>query len=134
MIKNVVFDIGNVLLSFDPRNYLIEKFNDEIKAHKILDIIFKSDEWLMLDRGTITEKEAIRILSERHGDYSEEIKFSFDGWYDLLMPMEDTIEILEKLNGNKINIYYLSNFHHLAFEHVIEKNEFFNLLKAHKGY
>lgn len=70
MIKNVVFDIGNVLLSFDPRNYLIEKFNDEIKAHKILDIIFKSDEWLMLDRGTITEKEAIRILSERHGDYS----------------------------------------------------------------
>ena len=127
MIKNVVFDIGNVLLSFDPRSYLVKKFDDEFKAHKVFDIIFKSNEWLMLDRGTISEKEAISILSKRHEEFSEEIKSSFDGWYDLLIPMEETIEVLQKLKENKINIYYLSNFHHLAFEYVTEKNKFFNL-------
>ncbi|WP_035291875.1 HAD family phosphatase [Clostridium sp. KNHs214] len=130
MIKNVVFDIGNVLLRFDPKNYLTKKFNDKDRVEKILELVFRSDEWLMLDRGTITETEAIKVLSERNTFYSESIKDTFNGWYDLLTPMEDTIEILKQLKEKGINTYYLSNFHHLAFEHVIEKNEFFKLFQG----
>jgi len=44
MIKNVVFDIGNVLLKFEPKTYLVKKFNHEEKVEKILDLVFKSDE------------------------------------------------------------------------------------------
>ncbi|WP_138204545.1 HAD family hydrolase [Haloimpatiens lingqiaonensis] len=130
MIRNIVFDIGNVLLKFDPKAYLTKKFNDEEKVEKILELVFRSDEWLMLDRGTITETEAIKILSERHAFYSESIKDAFNGWYDLLTPMEDTIEILKQLKEKGINNYYLSNFHHLAFEYVTEKNEFFKLFQG----
>jgi len=130
MIKNVVFDIGNVLLKFEPKTYLVKKFNHEEKVEKILDLVFKSDEWLMLDRGTITEIEAIKVLSERHVLYSEAIKDAFNGWYDILMPMEDTIDILKQLKDKGINAYYLSNFHQLAFEHVTEKNEFFKLFQG----
>lgn len=130
MIKNVVFDIGNVLLKFEPKTYLVKKFNHEEKVEKILDLVFKSDEWLMLDRGTITEIEAIRVLSERHILYSEAIKDAFNGWYDILIPMEDTIDILKQLKDKDINTYYLSNFHQLAFEHVTEKNEFFKLFQG----
>ena len=130
MIKNVVFDIGNVLLKFEPKTYLVKKFTCEEKGEKILDLVFKSDEWLMLDKGTITETEAIKILSERHVLYSEAIKDAFNGWYDILIPMEDTIDILKQLKDKGINTYYLSNFHQLAFEHVTEKNEFFKLFQG----
>lgn len=130
MIKNIVFDIGNVLLKFDPKEYLVKKFNDENKADEIINVIFKSEEWLMLDRGTITEKDVISVLTERHKVHSELIKGAFDGWYDILIPMKETIEILKELSEKNLNIYYLSNFHHLAFEYVIEKNEFFKLFNG----
>ncbi len=130
MIKNVVFDIGNVLLKFEPKTYLIKKFTYEDKVEKILDLVFKSDEWLMLDKGTITETEAIKVLSERHVLYSEAIEDAFNGWYDILIPMEDTIDILKQLKDKGINTYYLSNFHQLAFEHATEKNEFFKLFQG----
>lgn len=127
MIKNIVFDIGNVLLHFNPKEYLIKKFTDRDKVEKILEIVFRSEEWLMLDRGTITELDAIKVLSERHHDHSELIKEAFNGWYDILSPMEETIEILKQLKEKGIDIYYLSNFHHLAFEYVTSKYEFFKL-------
>ncbi|HAK42605.1 MAG TPA: HAD family phosphatase [Clostridium sp.] len=117
-------------MKFEPKTYLVKKFNHEEKVEKILDLVFKSDEWLMLDRGTITEIEAIKVLSERHVLYSEAIKDAFNGWYDILIPMEDTIDILKQLKDKGINTYYLSNFHQLAFEHVTEKNEFFKLFKG----
>lgn len=125
MIKNVVFDIGNVLLSFDPKTYLMGKIGDEQAVKEVFNAIFKSEEWLMLDRGTITEVEAIKVLGERHTVHKEHIENAFDGWYDILTPMEETIEILTSLKERGVNVYYLSNFHHLAFLHVREKYEFF---------
>ncbi|WP_286908179.1 HAD family hydrolase [Clostridium sp. UBA1652] len=61
MIKNIVFDLGNVLLDFNPLDYLKAKgIEDSVKCKEIFNEIFKSEEWLMLDRGTITEEDAIR--------------------------------------------------------------------------
>lgn len=126
MYKNIIFDIGNVLLSFNPRKYLEEKGLEE-KVEHIYKEVFQSKEWLDLDRGTLTEKEAIEIYISRNKDYEDYIRSVFDGWYNILTPIEDTIEILKTLKNNGYNLYYLSNFHHLAFEHVIKKYDFFNL-------
>ena len=126
MYKNVIFDLGNVLLDFNPREYLKSKISDK-KVDEVYKAIFSSEEWVMLDRGTITEKDAIRDIINRNSAYLDEINLAFENWYDLLKPIGDTVEILSSLKENGYNIYYLSNFHELAFGEVTKKNKFFEL-------
>lgn len=126
MYKNIIFDIGNVLLSFNPREYLEEKITED-KIEDLYREIFQSKEWIKLDRGTITENEAINKIIERNINYGNDIKLVFEDWYDILKPIEETIEILKELKENGYKIFYLSNFHDLAFKDVKRKNNFFEL-------
>ena len=54
MYKNIIFDLGNVVLDYNPKVYLKNKLNDTKSEELVWDSIFKSKEWPMLDRGTIT--------------------------------------------------------------------------------
>ncbi|WP_459836422.1 HAD family hydrolase [Clostridium carnis] len=126
MMKNIVFDIGNVLLNFNPREYLKGKIKEE-KVEEVYKEVFQSEEWVMLDRGIIEEKDAIEVLINRSRENKDNIKIAFENWYDILTPIEKTVEILKKLKEEGYNLYYLSNFHLLAFEHVINKYEFFSI-------
>ena len=65
MIKNIIFDLGNVLISFKPSEYFDKNnYPQTIKA-KILADIFGSKEWLMLDNGDITTTEAIDEIEKK---------------------------------------------------------------------
>ena len=126
MYKNIIFDLGNVLLSFNPKDYLKSKISED-RIDNVYKAIFQSEEWVMLDRGTITEKDAINRIIERNNTYRDDINLAFKDWYDILRPIEDAVEVLTKLKKNGYNIYYLSNFHELAFKEVTTKNNFFEL-------
>ena len=64
MIKNVVFDLGQVLIEWKPRN-LLRNFTDNEKDLDLLEIICTSDEWERLDEGTITKEEVFENVSRR---------------------------------------------------------------------
>lgn len=127
MYRNIIFDIGNVLLDFKPEAYLKTKISEAPKVSEIYEEVFRSEEWSMLDRGTITENEVINILTRRNSKNADLIKLAFENWYDILVPIEGTVEILKELKKAHYNIYYLSNFHLLAFKYVTKKYDFFNL-------
>lgn len=126
MYKNIIFDLGNVLLSFDPKEYLKSKISED-KLEDVYKAIFQSEEWIMLDRGTINERDAINNIIERNTTYRDDINLAFKDWYDILRPIEETVELLKNLKENGYNIYYLSNFHEIAFREVTTKNKFFEL-------
>ena len=119
MIKNIVFDIG-------PVEYLRTKMEEEnIKSVK--EAVFDSPEWPMLDEGTITEKEAIRVISERNAEIKDLVELAFDNWYDMLTPIENSVKLLKELKAKGYNLYYLSNFQELAYDYIIKEYEFFGL-------
>lgn len=126
MYKNIIFDLGNVLLSFDLKEYLKSKISED-KLEDVYKAIFQSEEWIMLDRGTINERDAINNIIERNTTYRDDINLAFKDWYDILRPIEETVELLKNLKENGYNIYYLSNFHEIAFREVTIKNKFFEL-------
>ena len=76
MYKNIIFDLGNVLLSFNPMEYLRSKISED-KLGEVFKAIFQSEEWIMLDRGTITEKEAVNNIIEKNSIYREDINLAF---------------------------------------------------------
>lgn len=125
MIKNIIFDIGNVLLEFKPLDYLKRTFNDATIEKLLYKEIFQSEEWLHLDRGTLTQEEAVTIISLRNPDLEIHIKKCMDNWIEILTPIEGTVKILNELKEKGYKLYLLSNFHSLAFEAIYSKYDFF---------
>ncbi|MDR3598632.1 HAD family phosphatase [Clostridium sp.] len=126
MIKNIIFDLGNVLLNFDPIEYVKSKVIED-KVEEIYKSIFKSEEWPMLDRGAITEEEARTNIINRKIENTDFINSVFENWYDILNPIETSVEVLKKLKEKGYKVFYLSNFHFAAFEYVTKKHDFFEL-------
>lgn len=125
--KNIIFDIGNVLLNFKPEEYLKTKIIESDRVLEVHKEIFESKEWAMLDRGTLSEEEVITILSNRSNKNGDLIKIAFENWYELLTPIEDSVKVLRELKNAGYRVYFLSNFHLLAFEDVIKRYDFFKI-------
>ena len=65
MIKNIVFDMGNVLLRFEPELF-IERLGVTPEDRRTLLIeVFRSLEWAKMDRGSLTEKQAAELICRR---------------------------------------------------------------------
>jgi putative hydrolase of the HAD superfamily len=127
MIKNIVFDIGNVLISFKPKEYLEKKGYPEELKEKILADIFYSPEWLALDNGDITIAQAIETIAMRSSLGKNEIAQIFDLLTDILFPLEQNVKLLSKLKQEGYKLYYLSNFTTEVFPKVQNRDSFFCL-------
>ena len=129
-IKNIVFDLGRVLIKFEPKEY-IEQNVPEKKREDFYNGIFGSTEWLMLDRGTLSYEDAKKIFKERVPGADKQIDRLFDvDLFEILQPIEENVKLLSKLK-EKYNLYILSNFHQPAFEHIFKKYDFFRLFDGH---
>ena len=127
MIKNIIFDIGNVLLQFNPLDYLKKTFNDDNIETLIYKEVFKSEEWINLDRGILTQDQATKTISQRNPDHKTHIEICMDNWIDILTPIEGTVKIVSILKENGYKLYLLSNFHSLAFETIYSRYDFLKL-------
>lgn len=118
MIKNIIFDLGNVLISFKPSEYFDNrKYPENIKA-KILSDIFGSKEWLMLDNGEINTSEAIDAIALKSSLRKEEIAHIFNLRTDMMFPIDENVRLLPELKNRGYRLFFLSNFPIDIFEEV----------------
>lgn len=123
MIKNIIFDLGNVLISFVPSEYLRKKNYPENIRKTIINDIFKSDEWKMLDNGDISLAKAIDALTLKSTLKREEIELIFNLRTEIMFPLDDNVRLLPGLKKRGFSLYYLSNFPLDIFEEI--KNGYF---------
>jgi len=123
MIRNIVFDLGNVLISFAPSDYLIKKNYPGNIRNTILEDIFQSPEWKLLDNGNITVPEAIESIAGKSSLNKEEIAHVFNFRRDIMFPLDDNARLLPALRKQGYRLYYLSNFPLDVFEEI--KNDYF---------
>jgi epoxide hydrolase-like predicted phosphatase len=125
MVKNIIFDLGNVLLTFKPSEYFDKKKYPEAIKTKILSDIFGSTEWLMIDNGEITTQNAIDSIAKKSSLKKEEIVRIFNLRTDLLNPIDQNVRILPELKKRGFRLYYLSNFPLDIFDEVKSGHYFF---------
>lgn len=129
MIKNIVFDLGNVLIRFNPEKFVEENIEKEYRE-KFIETIFKSQEWQDLDRGTLEYKDAIDRFIKKIPKCETAIKKLFkESIMGCLSPIEKNIITLNILK-NKYRLYIISNFHGPAFDSVSKKWDFFKLFQG----
>ena len=110
--KNILFDMGNVLVTYNPEWVIRHYTEDEALIREVKNIVFHSQEWLLLDAGLIEEEKAERNWMERlSSDKAREIAhLSFLNWHLYNMTtIPGTAEIIRALKENGKEIYLLSN-------------------------
>jgi epoxide hydrolase-like predicted phosphatase len=118
MIKNIVFDLGNVLISFKPSEYFDKNNYPENIKTTILSDIFGSKEWLLIDKGEITTSEAINSITSRSSLKKEEIAHIFNLRIDMMYPLDLNVRLLPELKKRSFKLFYLSNFPFDIFDEI----------------
>lgn len=72
MIKNVIFDIGNVLMQFTWRKYIHTLFRDENTTQHVNAAIWHSGLWNELDRGVMLEEDVFDHMRNFDPKYKNE--------------------------------------------------------------
>ena len=129
MLKNIIFDMGNVLISFVPE-YFIERMGiGGSDKELLLDAIFQSDEWPLLDNGELIEEEFETIVQKRIPErlYQAAHQLIF-GWDDPLVPVPGMAEFVEECKRAGMGIYLLSNAsrHQRDYWERVPGHEFFD--------
>lgn len=110
MIKNVVFDIGNVLVDFRWRT-LMEELGMPAELQPVFEkTIFGSHWWGELDRGIYEEAEIVRKLREDNREHAEEFELIWANRHMLVEPFDYAVPWIERLKESGLKIYLLSNY------------------------
>lgn len=110
MLKNVIFDIGNVLTSFDDRNYGSVYFKDKAMAEIMQEAINSYGLW---ERGDMGDRDPYEIIDEfaatvtGHEDAAREAALAAS---DYVRQEAYTIPWLKELKAAGYHVYYLSNY------------------------
>lgn len=110
MIKNIVFDIGNVLVDFRWRDLMTELKLSDAEQDKFEVSVFGSRWWQTLDHGTLEEAEAVAHLREDNQKYIEAFDLLWENRDKLVSPYPYSVEWIKELKSRGYNVYLLSNY------------------------
>ena len=109
MVKNIIFDMGGVLIDYNPEKTLYSLFDKET-ADILLKEIFRNEIWSDKDRGIIFPED---IMAQKKGAIPEEVfeKTSelVHNFYPYMPPFEKMYDFVKQLKENGYSIYLLSN-------------------------
>lgn len=110
MIKNILFDMGNVLIHFDREAFLNRLNVTDEEKQLLLREVFLSVEWVQMDRGTLREESAEPLMCRRlpahlHGAVHNLVSL----WDEPMLPVAGIEELLKELKQAGYGIYLLSN-------------------------
>jgi 2-haloacid dehalogenase len=125
MINTIIFDLGNVLINWEPKLLYNKIFESEEQTNHFLENICtltwneEQDAGRSLSAGT-------KALIEEFPGHEEEIKSYYDRWEEMLNgPIEGTVEIFQKLKATgKYKIYALTNWSAELFPVALREFEF----------
>ncbi|WP_345535335.1 HAD family phosphatase [Variovorax defluvii] len=132
-MKNVVFDLGAVLLTWEPVSLVHAALAPHTPtaeaAHALVREMFHHEDWLGFDRGTHTLEDAIGRMALRLALPEARLQATLGSLGERLEPIAVTVELLGQLRarrdrGEALRLYYLSNMP-AAYARVLEERHAF---------
>lgn len=110
MIKNIVFDMGNVLLGFDA-SYIVSQFTADPEAQELLlCAIFRAPEWQRMDAGKLSDEEMLRLIPQRLPDDLVQTGLdAFGNWHLHYRRLPEAEALVRELKEAGYRLYLLSN-------------------------
>lgn len=124
-IRNVVFDVGGVLLQWDPPAVIARLHPDPAVQATIRRQMFEHDDWLEFDRGTYDEREAADHFANLTGLTPAETLALIRATRESLRPIPGTVKLTDDLAAAGVHLYVLSNMPVSTFEYLSGRDRFF---------
>ncbi|WCT12164.1 HAD family hydrolase [Mucilaginibacter jinjuensis] len=125
MITTIIFDLGAVLIDWNPRHLYKQLFTDEAEMEHFLTNITTSD-WNEEQDAGRSLQEGTEWLVQKHPEHEDNIRAFYGRWDEMLGDaFHDTVEIFRKLKASgKYKIYALTNWSAETFGIAKERFEF----------
>ncbi len=125
MINTIIFDLGAVLIDWNPHHLYRKLIADDEQRQYFLDNICTSD-WNEEQDAGRSLKEGTELLVAQHPEHEENIRAFYGRWDEMLAgPIQGTVDIFKALKeSGKYKIYALSNWSAETFEIAKQKFEF----------
>ncbi|WP_066832401.1 HAD family hydrolase [Collinsella ihumii] len=109
-IENVVFDMGNVLMTFDGRSFSRSFTDTEDDAALLHAALFGRTEWALLDAGAISH-DTMRRVAENHlpERLIPNLHACLEGWPHQSRPIDGVCDLVPRLKDAGYGLYLLSN-------------------------
>lgn len=134
MIKNVVLDIGNVILNVNFHKIIPKFTSNKKEQHFIKNKIINSPEWLkysLLDTGFISLLEAIKLIQDRTNHQYDSLVSNFlTNYLDYSFISPEIFTLIKTLQNNNYKVYLLSNISGHTYERLKSTN-LFNLVDGY---
>jgi putative hydrolase of the HAD superfamily len=128
MIKNYIFDFGNVLARFNPDELTEIYVKDEAYRKTVSEIVFDRLYWDRLDDGSITDDEVKQAFCKRlPKELHESACLVYDGWVGLKTPINGMQKLVADIKAQGGKLYLLSNIS-IGFAENYHKNSWVNEL------
>lgn len=119
MIKNIVFDFGNVIVKWDIDSILEKYAINDVESKKLKEIIFESEEWLQLDEGIISAGQAEKIFQGKAPDnLKNQVREIMNTWFEKIEFNKEICILIKQLKQNGYKIYGLSNTNIQFYEYI----------------
>ncbi len=131
MIDTVIFDLGGVLIDWNPRYVFRKIFDDEEKMEYFLTEIC-GDEWNKAQDAGRPIAEGNRVMIEKHPEWENEILAFYKRWVEMLGgPIHGTVDILKTLHAKKeTRLIALTNWSTETFPIAQAKYDFLGLFEG----
>ena len=121
---DIIFDVGGVLLNWNPRTELQKLFPNADVQQMIIDKIVRNEIWKSYDAGTLTSRELVSKASSATSIPEETLGRMLKLFRDSMTPKEDTVSLVKQLNHEGHSLYVLSNMPHEMADFLLEKYSF----------
>ena len=120
----VIFDLGNVLLDYNPKRFMLEMGIAPEHTDRLLQIFPQSEEWKQLDMGLISDDEFLAAALRKEPSLRREINLFHKHWYDYFHAIPENAAAFYQIKEAGAKTYILSNFQRTCFRVMQEHNIF----------
>ena len=111
MIRNVIFDMGGVLIDWDPAVIVARRGLGPKDSALLLREVFGCMEWAAMDHGLMTQQEGYERICRRLPErlHAGAGACVFDWWKEPLIPIPGMAELVREIEGLGYGVYLCSN-------------------------
>ncbi|MCR4656862.1 MAG: HAD family phosphatase [Lachnospiraceae bacterium] len=130
-IRNIVFDIGNVLLAFCWQKHFTKLGIQGERFDRVASATVKDELWNEMDKGVIPYDEILKGFIRNDPGVENEIRLMLSNLNGIVESYSYTEPWLKQLSERGYRVYALSNFSEKCFNESREKMEFLKLMDGY---
>ncbi|MCQ2519123.1 MAG: HAD family phosphatase [Lachnospiraceae bacterium] len=128
MIKNIIFDIGNVLVEFGWERFL-KRFSDNPEEFdRLVKATVGNPDWAEMDRGVLSDEEILDLFIENDPELEPKLRTMYKDYNGLLVQFGYAKEWIDDLKKRGYKVYALSNMSYKAIRECADSMDFLSMM------